>query len=119
MMHRGVAGARSTVCIPRGWCTRERSHTVMDRETRPWRSELTPVAFLERSTSVFRERTAVIDGTRRYSYAELGERVLRLMGALRVVGVQTNHRVAVLCGNVPAMIEAHFAVPAIGAILVP
>src|SRR5947209_4062528 len=41
------------------------------------------------------------------------------MGALRLAGVQTNDRVALLCGNVPAMIEAHFAVPAIGAILVP
>ncbi len=40
----------------------------MTEESRVWRSELTPLAFLERSANVFRGRTAVIDGDRQYSY---------------------------------------------------
>jgi len=92
---------------------------LMDREPRTWRSDLTPLAFLERSASVFRDRTAVIDGDCRYSYAELGDRTRRLASALRRAGVETNDRVAILCGNAAPMIEAHFAVPLIGAILVP
>lgn len=56
---------------------------MTDRSARPWRTELTPVAFLERSANVFRERTAVIDGAQRITYAELGERVGRLAAALR------------------------------------
>jgi fatty-acyl-CoA synthase len=90
-----------------------------DQEPRVWRSELTPTAFLQRSASVFRERTAVIDGSRRFSYAELGSRAQRLASALPAVGVGAGDRVALLCGNVTEMIEAHFAVPSIGAILVP
>ncbi|MBV9278800.1 MAG: long-chain-fatty-acid--CoA ligase [Chloroflexi bacterium] len=91
----------------------------MREDGRVWRSELTPLAFLERSANVFRERTAVIDGDRRYSYAELGERVNRQACALRDAGVGRNDRVAILSANAPPMLEAHYGVPMAGAILVP
>src|SRR5579871_3153221 len=63
-------------------------------QQRVWRTELTPLNFLERSVQVFRERTAVIDGDRSYSYAELGQRVSRLASALRADGVAPGDRVA-------------------------
>ncbi|GAC1445277.1 MAG: acyl-CoA synthetase [Chloroflexota bacterium] len=86
---------------------------------RVWRSELTPVAFLERSANVYRARTALIDGERAYSYAELGERVYRLASALREHEVRAGDRVAILASNCAPMVEAHYAVPITGAIMVP
>jgi fatty-acyl-CoA synthase len=82
------------------------------------RTELTPVSFLERSAYVFPDKTAVVHGARRYSYRQLQERVNRLASALRGAGMQRHDRVAFLCPNIPAMLEAHSGVPAAGGILV-
>jgi fatty-acyl-CoA synthase len=46
------------------------------------------------------------------------ERVARLASALRALGIDHGDRVAVLAPNTPAMVEAHFAVPAAGGVLV-
>ncbi|MBI4443423.1 MAG: long-chain-fatty-acid--CoA ligase [Acidobacteria bacterium] len=81
-------------------------------------SQLTPVTFLERSAVVFGDKTAVIYEGRQYDYAELRRRVHRLAGALRRAGVQPGDRVAYLVPNTPPLLEAHFAVPLAGAILV-
>jgi fatty-acyl-CoA synthase len=86
---------------------------------RVWRTELTPIRFLERSATVFRDRPAIVDGDRVYTYAELAERVRRLAAALRARGVQPGDRVGIIAPNAPPMLEAHFAVPLIGAVLVP
>src|SRR5215210_6859293 len=83
-----------------------------------YRSELTPVSFLRRSAYMFPEKTAVVYGGRRYSYSELEERVNRLSSHLREAGLQKGDRVAFLCPNTPPMLEAHFAVPAAGLVLV-
>ena len=83
-----------------------------------YRTELTPASFLTRSAYVFPQKTAVVHGSRRYSYAQLGERVHRLASALRGAGMKKHDRVAFLCPNIPAMLEAHFGVPAAGGILV-
>jgi fatty-acyl-CoA synthase len=83
-----------------------------------YRSELTPVSFLRRSAYMFPEKTAVVYGERRYSYGELEERVDRLSWRLRDAGLQKGDRVAFLCPNTPPMLEAHFAVPAAGLVLV-
>ena len=65
-----------------------------------------------------RARTALVHGARRLTYRELDERVdppdLRAPRA----GIERGDRVAVLAPNTPAMVEAHFAVPAAGAVLV-
>ncbi len=79
---------------------------------------LTPLAFLERAQDVFAERVAVVHGERRVTYAELGARVTRLAHALRAGGVGPGDRVACLLANTPELIEAHFAVPLAGAVLV-
>jgi acyl-CoA synthetase (AMP-forming)/AMP-acid ligase II len=81
-------------------------------------SKLTPITFLERGAVVFGDKTAVVYEDRRMSYAELRRRVHRLAGALRRAGVRPGDRVAYLVPNVPALLEAHFAVPLAGAILV-
>ena len=82
------------------------------------RSHLTPFRFLERSAKVFRRKTAVIHGDRRYTYPEFAERCYRLASALRGAGVARGDRVAVLLPNIPQMLEAHFGVPLSGGILV-
>jgi fatty-acyl-CoA synthase len=83
-----------------------------------YRTELTPVSFLQRSVLIFPEKVAIVHGERRYTYRQFGERVNRLASALRLVGMQKHDRVAFLCQNIPAMLEAHFGVPAAGGILV-
>jgi len=85
---------------------------------RVWRTELSPVSFLRRASEVHADAPALVHGSRRLSYRELNERVARLASALRAIGVEGGDRVAVLAPNTPAMVEAHFAVPAAGGVLV-
>ncbi len=84
-----------------------------------WFSPLTPLQFLRRSARVFANRTAVVHGEQRYSYAEFAERVNRLAWALKRAGIQPGDRVAYICPNTPAMLEGHFGVPLAGAAIVP
>ncbi|MGI8866297.1 MAG: AMP-binding protein, partial [Rubrobacteraceae bacterium] len=83
-----------------------------------YRSELTPDIFLRRSAYMFPDKTAAVHGDRRYSYRELEERVNRLSSRLRESSLEKGDRVAFLCFNIPPMLEAHFAVPAAGMVLV-
>ena len=83
-----------------------------------YRTELSPVSFLQRNAYVFPDRTAVIHGSRLYSYRQLEERVNRLASALRAAGLKKHDRVAFICPNTPAMLEAHYGVPLAGGILV-
>jgi fatty-acyl-CoA synthase len=87
-------------------------------EEKVYRTELTPVSFLERSALVFPDKVAIVHGDRRYTYREFAERVNRLASHLRTMGMQKHDRVAFLCPNTPAMLDAHFGVPAAGGILV-
>src|ERR687886_3093317 len=82
-------------------------------------SQLTPTAFLERSARVFPDRTAVVDGDRRFSYREFADRSRRLAGALAARGVFPGDRVAALCTNSSTMLELHNGVPWAAAVLVP
>jgi fatty-acyl-CoA synthase len=83
-----------------------------------YRTELTPVSFLRRSAYIFPDKTAVVHGDRRYTYRDLERRVDRLASGLRDAGLRKHDRVAFLCLNTPPLLEAHFAVPAAGGILV-
>jgi fatty-acyl-CoA synthase len=83
-----------------------------------FRSELNPVDFLRRAAYVYPEKTAVVDGGRRYAYRQLAERSWRLANALRLAGLRKHDRVATLLFNSAPMLEAHFGVPAAGGILV-
>jgi len=83
-----------------------------------FRTELNPVDLLARAAYVYPDKVAVVHGDRRLTYGELGDRAWRLANALRATGLRKGDRVATLTANSPAMLEAHFAVPAAGGILV-
>ena len=83
-----------------------------------YRTELTPLTFLQRSARLLPDKTAIVHGERRYSYRQFEERVNRLASHLRADGLRKGDRVAFLCPNTPPLLEAHYAVPAAGGILV-
>jgi len=78
---------------------------------------LSPVSFVERSAEVFADLPAVIHGARRYTWAQTRERSARLAAALVALGVRRGSTVSVMLPNTPEMVEAHYAVPALGAVL--
>ncbi|ETX27573.1 AMP-binding protein [Roseivivax isoporae] len=78
---------------------------------------LTPLSFLERAAHVFADHEAVVYGAVRRTYAEYRDRATRLASALARAGVAPGDVVATLLPNVPAHAEAHFGVPASGAVL--
>ena len=78
---------------------------------------LSPVSFVERSAEVFGDLPAVVHGARRYTWRETRERSARLAAALRALGVQRQQTVTVMLPNTPEMVEAHYAVPALNAVL--
>ena len=78
---------------------------------------LSPVSFVERSAEVFADLPAVIHGARRYTWAQVRERSARLAAALGAAGVKRGSTVSVMLSNTPEMVEAHYAVPALNAVL--
>jgi len=78
---------------------------------------LTPVAFVERSAEVFGDLPAVVHGARRCSWRATRERSARLAAALAALGVGRGSSVSTMLANTPEMVEAHYAVPALGAVL--
>jgi fatty-acyl-CoA synthase len=78
---------------------------------------LSPVSFVERSAEVFGDLPSVVHGARRYSWAETRERSARLAAALRAAGAGRGSTVSTMLANTPEMVEAHYAVPALGAVL--
>ncbi|QGY01772.1 AMP-binding protein [Methylobacterium mesophilicum SR1.6/6] len=80
---------------------------------------LTPASLLARAAAAVGARVAVIDGDRHLTYADLYARCRRLASALAARGIETLDTVAILAPNVPEMIEAHFGVPMLGAVLNP
>ena len=78
---------------------------------------LSPISFVERSAEVFGDLPAVIHGKRRYTWAQLRERSARLAAALKDLGVARGTTVSTMLPNTPEMVEAHYAVPALNAVL--
>ena len=78
---------------------------------------LTPVAFLERSARVYPDKVAVRHGRLSWSYRDFAQRARRLASALARRGIGHGDTVAVMAPNIPALLEAHYAIPALGAIL--
>jgi fatty-acyl-CoA synthase len=78
---------------------------------------LTPLSHLARAAQVFPDREALVYGARRFTYADYHARVSRLASALVARGVAPGDVVATLLPNIPAQAEAHFGVPACGAVL--
>jgi fatty-acyl-CoA synthase len=78
---------------------------------------LTPLSFLARAAGVFAQRTAIIHGARSVTYGEFYARARRLASALSRHGIARGDTVSVMLPNVPAMLEAHYGVAMIGAVL--
>ncbi len=78
---------------------------------------LTPLSYIERAAKVYPDQCAVIYGARRQTWGETYKRSRQLAGALMARGIGPGDTVAVMLPNVPAMLEAHFAIPMTGAVL--
>ncbi len=78
---------------------------------------LSPLSFLRRTAQVYPSSPSVIDGARRFTWSETYARCRRLASALQRHGVAHGDTVAVMAPNVTAMVEAHFGVPMLGAVL--
>jgi len=80
---------------------------------------LTPLEFLRRARALYPSRPAVVDEGRRWTYEELGARCDRWSAALQRLGIAKGDRVAYISPNTHAQLESFYAVPQIGAVLVP
>ncbi len=78
---------------------------------------LSPLSHLRRAADLFAGRTALIQGSRRTTYAAYHDRVGRLASALAALGIRPGDVVATILPNIQAHAEAHFAVPACGAVI--
>ena len=78
---------------------------------------ITPLLFIERTAEVYPERLAIVHGSLRQSWRETYDRCRRLASALQKRGVGIGDTVAVMLPNTPPMVEAHFGVPMVGAVL--
>ncbi|MDB3948920.1 AMP-binding protein [Paracoccaceae bacterium] len=96
-----------------GWMTDE---TGLDKNQANYVA-LTPLSHLRRAAVVFANLPAVSYGTHRKTYAEYYARCSQLASALQQRGVSPGDVVATLIPNLPAQAEAHFGVPACGAVL--
>jgi fatty-acyl-CoA synthase len=78
-----------------------------------------PVKFLHRARSLYRSKVGIVDGDRRMTYEEYGQRVDRLSHALAAAGVRPGDRVAFAGPNGHPLLEAYYGVVQMGAILLP
>ncbi|RDD62018.1 acyl-CoA synthetase [Ferruginivarius sediminum] len=100
--------------------TTEGAHSIfengLDKNTANY-VPLSPLSFLKRSATVYPDKIAVIHGAKNYTYQEFYTRCRRLASALARRGIRRGDTVSVLAPNVPALLEAHYAVPMLGAVL--
>eukprot|EP00249_Psilotum_nudum_P024063 c29076_g1_i4 orf=1-600(-) len=78
---------------------------------------LTPITFVERTAQVYPDRTSVIYGSTSFTWAETLRRCKRLASALLRCSVSVGDTVSVVAPNIPAMYEAHFGIPMVGAVI--
>ena len=80
---------------------------------------LTPVRFLRYAEQQYPNKTAIVCGNQRFTYAQFAERASRLASSLRELGVQTGDRIAFLSLNCHRLLEAYYGVPEAGCVLLP
>ena len=80
---------------------------------------LTPLEFARRARKIHAHREAVVDGDLRLTYGAFFERTDRWSSALQGLGVGPGDRVALIAPNTHSMLEQFYAVPQLGAIVVP
>src|SRR4051812_11957746 len=80
---------------------------------------LTPLEFARRTRALYPDREALVDGALRFTYEQFFQRCDRFSAALQRLGVTRGDRVAYIAPNTHAQLESFYAVPQIGAVLVP
>src|SRR4051812_27531115 len=80
---------------------------------------LTPLEFMRRTRRLYASREGVVDRGQRWTYAEFFRRCDRWSAALQRLGVRQGDRVAYIAPNTHAQLESFYAVPQLGAVLVP
>jgi acyl-CoA synthetase (AMP-forming)/AMP-acid ligase II len=80
---------------------------------------LTPMQFARRARSLYSDREGVVDGSQRFTYNQFFERCDRWSAALQSMGVAKGDRVAYIAPNTHSNLESFYAVPQLGAVLVP
>src|SRR5256886_16383999 len=80
---------------------------------------LTPLEFARRARKLYGTREGVVDGDLRLTYEQFFERCDRWSAALQAMGVRKGDRVAYIAPNTHEQLESFYAVPQIGAVLVP
>ena len=78
---------------------------------------LTPISFLKRAAAVYPERIAWVYGAQKIKYKDFAKRCRRLASALSNRGIGVGDTVAVMAPNIPPLLELHFGVPMVGAVL--
>jgi acyl-CoA synthetase (AMP-forming)/AMP-acid ligase II len=80
---------------------------------------LTPLEFVRRTRALYPDREALVDGALRLTYRQFFGRCDRWSAALQRLGVAQGDRVAYIAPNTHAQLESYYAIPQIGAVLVP
>ncbi|AEC20441.1 putative AMP-binding enzyme [Pusillimonas sp. T7-7] len=80
-------------------------------------SSLTPISFLQRSAGIFPDKLAVVDDDMMLTYAEFYRRCRSMASALSNIGIKAGDTVSLLCFNTHELLESHYSVPMIGAVL--
>ena len=80
---------------------------------------LTPMDFARRTRKLYPEREALVDGELRWTYEQFFDRCDRWSSCLQSLGVKQGDRIAYIAPNTHAQLESFYAIPQIGAILVP
>src|SRR5437868_13949749 len=80
---------------------------------------LSPLEFARRTRALYGSREAVVDGALRLSYEQFFDRCDRASAAFQTLGVKPGDRIAYIAPNTHAQLESFYAVPQIGAVLVP
>ena len=78
---------------------------------------MTPLTFIERAASIYPNKTAVIHGATVRNWKQTYDRCRQLASSLSRAGVGVGDTVAVMLPNTPPMVEAHFGIPMVGAVL--
>jgi fatty-acyl-CoA synthase len=88
-------------------------------EVRQMEVPLTPLEFMRRARTLYGSREAVVDGQNRWTYEAFFDRCDRWSSILRRMGIRKGDRVAYISPNIHAQLESYYAVPQLGAVLVP
>lgn len=111
---------RQTRRLVRSMCKMERPVSIFEQNLDHCKANylpLSPVSFLRRAAAIRPEQTAIVHGERRFSYMQFWQRSQQLAAALQKRGVNKGDCVSIMAANTPEMLEAHNAVPMIGAVL--